>query len=172
MGQLTEQEKIEDFERIKDMLDELNQAAEILQVGEDNSETVMMVVLPTTMEDWEEEYKTDMHMATCYIMQPEGEEGQPTKYMMIYTPILVDVSTLDELEVLRYISELNRTLLVGSCFYGEDLNDGRRLVQIKWTIGGYAGEPFDEGIVCEALYELGSTYDTIKAHLKEMISRA
>ena len=169
MALITEQDRIEEFQNIKDVLDKLDIAAEILKPREGQPQSCLMVSLPTDIEDWEKEYETDMHMAVCNLIQLDTEEAQQTKYLMIYSAVMVDMSGVDELGIYRFLNEANRNLKVGTCFFGEDLNDGRKLVQLKWMIGGYVDEYLDAGVVGEAILELGNTYDTLKEQLLKQV---
>ncbi|MGN0330596.1 MAG: hypothetical protein ACI4D5_05075 [Kineothrix sp.] len=168
MAIITEEDRLREYENIKEILDELDVAAEILRIGDESEMSCMMISLPTEVEDWREEYKTDLHMATAHLIQLSEDQEQLTKYLMVYVPVQVDLRETDELEVLRLINRINNTLAVGTCFYGKEPTSERMLLQIKWMIGGRVDENLDEGVVCEAIYELGATYDRLKAQLLEL----
>lgn len=168
MSLITEKDRIKEFENIKEILSRLDIAAEILKAGERLEESCLLLSMPTNMEDWRAEFEEDLHLATGYLVQMGEEEEQQTKYLMLYMPIQVDLSGCDELEILRFANKTNETLPVGTCFCKEDEESGRMLLQIKCIIGGYVDEFLDEGVVCEAVYELGYAYDRLKQELQEL----
>ena len=172
MARITERDRIEEFENIQEMLNTLEVAAKILEAGPNLEESCMLISLPTNVEDWEEEYKEDLHIATGYLIQMGEEENQQTKYLMLYMPVQVDLTSVDELVLLKLANELNQTLPVGACFVGKDKNSERVLLQIKCFIGGYVEEFLDEGVVCEAVFELGSIYDRLKEQLLDLVQQS
>lgn len=168
MAVITEQDRIEEFENLKEILDRLDVAAQIIPAGQGLEQSCLMICMPTDMEDWKEEYKTDLHIAAAYLIQMSDDEEQLTKYLMIYMPIQVDLEEEKELEILRLVNEVNQNIAYGTCFYGKDSVSGKWLLQIKWLIGGDVGHYLDEGVVCETIFELGSIYDMLKERLLKL----
>ena len=165
MAIITEHDRKKEFEHIKEFLDALDVAADIAETGADQGQTCLLISLPTEIENWKEEYQTDLHLATGYLFQLSDDEDQLTKYLMLYMPVKVDLRDVDELELLRLVNELNRKMRIGTCFYGTEENTGRVLLQVKWLIGGRVDVFLDEGVVCEAVFELGALYDQLKEQL-------
>ena len=168
MALITEQDRIKEFENIKEFLEELEVAAEILQKGGSLEESCLLLSMPTETEELNGILPDDLHMATAYLTQTGDEEDQLTKYLTIYMPIQVDLTGADEGKVLKYVNDCNESFPFGTCFYGENPLTGRMLVQVKWSIGGPVDELLDEGVVCEAIFELGCLYDLLKEELLEM----
>ena len=168
MAFITEKDRLDEFENLKELLDELEVAAEIIPAGPVVEQSCLMIALPTNIEDWEQEYKTDLHMAAAYLIQIGDDEEQLTKYMMIYMPVQVDLTGVDELAVLKLINEANKEISFGTCFYAEEQNSKRMLLQVKCLIGGAVDEYLDEGVVCEVIYDLGVIYDMLKERLLKL----
>lgn len=169
MALITEKDRIQEFENIKSILQEVDVAAEVLKKGSNLEQSCMVISMPTAVEEWKEEFQEDLHVASAYLTQLGEDEEQLTKYLVIYMPIQVDVSGVDELTILKFVNDSNMQMPVGTCFYCEDPKDGRMLVQVKWSVGGRVDELLDEGVICEAVYELGYAYDMLKEHLLEMV---
>lgn len=165
---ITERDRVEEFENLKEVLDELEVAAEIIPSGEGLEQSCLLICLPTGTEDWEEEYKTDLHIASAYLIQLDEDESQLTKYLMLYMPIQVDLKGADDLAILRLVNEVNQEISFGTCFYGKEPTTDRMLLQIKWLIGGAVDSFLDEGVICETIFELGGIYDRLKERLLEL----
>lgn len=172
MANITDKDRIKEYENMKDMLDSLEIACEILPKNALVEQSSLLISLPTSCEDWETEFETDMHVATGQLIQLSDDEQQLTKYLMLYVPIQVDVKGLDELVLLRLMNEVNSEIPIGTCFCAEEPGTGRLLLQIKWLIGGFVGEYIEEAVLCEALFEIGSVYDEVKEKLVELVEQA
>lgn len=169
MALITEQDRQNEFTSICSLLDKLEIAAQILPKNEMIDQACMMISLPTNCSDWSAETETgDLHLTTGYLVQIGEEENQQTKYLMLYMPVQVDVSNVDELTLLRYVNDLGKKFPFGSFFTQKDERTDRLLVQAKYMLGGYVGEELDGGVVGEVIYELGAAYDMIKADLLAM----
>lgn len=169
MPLIKEEEKKQEFENLKEILASLQIASEIMQKGDLVPETCLLITLPTTMKNWEEEYKTDMHMASAYLMQMDELDEQQTKYMMIYSQIQVDLADVPLAKIYPFLNLWNRYSAVGTYYVGEDPGTGKLLVHMKGIIGGGVEGFIDEAVICETIYELGYKYDEIKAELLELL---
>lgn len=171
MSLLTEQHRIDEFKHIKEFLEEIEVAAEVLEQGNMVQETCLMICLPTWNEDWKEEMEeeADLHFASGYLMQLGEEDEQLTKYLVLYMPIQVDLTGISREKALEFVNTVNLSLPLGTCFYAENPSDGRMMIHVKYMIGGYMEEYLDEGVVCETVLEMGYAYDTLKEELLELV---
>ena len=172
MAILTGADKKREFEHIMEFLNDLQIASNIIEAEDENGDQdcCLMVALPTGVEDWKEEYQTDIHLAVGTMIQLSDDKDQLTKYLMFYMAVQVDLQDADELAVLRLGNEWNRTMRVGSCIYGREKETGRTLLQVKCLIGACVDDDLDEGVVCETIYELGDLYDRLKEQLSALVS--
>ena len=171
MPLLSEQHKKEELKHMKEFLEEIEVAAEVLESGNLVEETCLMICLPTWKEDWKEEMEDqeDLHFASGYLMQLGEEDEQLTKYLALYMPIQVDLTGISREKVLEFVNTVNLSLPLGTCFYAENPSDGRMMIHVKYMIGGYVEEFLDEGVVCETVLEMGYAYDTLKEQLLELV---
>lgn len=160
----SEQEKIEEFQRLRDFLDSVEIAAEVVPKSSLSEEPTLLVCLPGGEEIAEEEEPTveKLHVAAGYLLDFDETEQRLAKYLLFYTQIAVDLSAMKVEEVLLLLNELNRTVRVGHYFLGSPEKNGPQIVQYRATVTGVDGEPFDEGIVADTILEMGVGYETAK----------
>ena len=117
----TIEEKTEEFERLKEFLDSVEIAAEILPPGKLTEEPSLLVCLPS-VEDAGREGEIrpeELHVAAGYFLNLDDTEQRLTKYLIFYTQIEAEFSSMSDLEILTLINQLNRTVRVGHYFYGK-----------------------------------------------------
>ena len=166
--ELTQEKKREEFQKLKDFLDEVEIVAEIAEKGKLFEDTVLLVSLPTAEELTEDRELTEeeLHLAAGYLMEPEEKERRLTRYLMFYTRIYADLSELTRAEVLSMVNELNRKVRIGNYFLGP-MDGGEEAVQYRIMMAGIPGEPVDEGLVADTLLEMGNAYDVAAGALKK-----
>ena len=86
MALITDQDRREEFENLKEYFEEVDIISQIIDKKEPYNQACMLIALPTSDDTiWEsEEMPEDPHLATAYLMQLGEEENQLTKYMMLY----------------------------------------------------------------------------------------
>lgn len=167
------EEKIEEeLNYIRDFLEDFEIAAEVLPKGKLIDQTTLMICLPSVEdEEDEEEEEIDyrkLHIAYAYMLDLAEEEERLAKYLLIYTHVRVDSTDLSEEEMLSLLNDLNAVVRIGHFFYGEVEGEEQPVVQYRMMVAGAVDQPFDEGIVADAILEMGVGYDMAK----EMIRRA
>lgn len=166
----SDQEKIEELQRLRDFLDSVEIAAEVIPKGKLGDEILMLVALPTHDEDPEAEEISpeQIHAASVMMMDLDDNEKRLAKYLMFYTQIEADLSNMTIAEVILLLNDLNRTVRIGHYFLAEKEEGGPQVVHYRATVAGVEDEPFDEGIVADAILEMGIGYD----YAKEVIRQA
>ena len=168
------EEKItEELNYIRDFLEEFEIAAEVLPKSKLIEQTSLLICLPSVEdeEDDEEEGEIDyskLHIAYAYLLDFADTEKRLAKYLLLYTHVRVDASAMSTEEMLALLNDLNAVVRVGHFFYGEVEGEEHPVVQYRALVTGAVDQPFDEGIVADAILEMGVGYDTAK----EMIRRA
>lgn len=175
MPLLTKKEKDTELKQICEMLNSYDFIAEFLPKGNLFDESCVFLSMPTDdEEDFDEnDPNADLHMAVMYLLQldPE-EEAQMTKYLLLVFKLLVDISSIEEAKLYKFINEMNQFIRLGTLFVGEDkLPDGKieRTIQYKHLIGASTDENFDEGLIGEAIIEMGFYYDEIKERVSVLL---
>lgn len=165
----TNQEKIEEFTRLRDFLESVEVASEVIPKGEMAEDTTLLVCLPGTDELAEDEEPTaeKLHVAAGYLLDLGESEKRLAKYMLFYTQIPADTSHMKVEEVLLMLNELNRTVRVGHYFLGKTEENQPLMVQYRATVTGVDGEPFDEGIVADTILEMGVGYEVAREALNQ-----
>lgn len=164
-----DEEKRTELERIAAFLGSVEIPAQVLAKGPYVPESSLLICLPSAEEFAEELTEENaqelLHMATGNLVDV-GEAGSPiAKYLSLYSQIRADLAGLEELDILRLINEMNRAIPVGHFFYGEE--NGQMMIQYRAAIMGDAAEPFEEGIVANAILEMGIGYDRMKEAVEE-----
>ena len=157
----TDQEKMQEFERLKDFLESLDMAAEILPKGNVLDDIVLLVSLPSIEEypDDREATEADLHLAAGYLMDLDDTDQRLCKYLLFYSQIIVDLSSFERTEILENINQLNRNVRMGHYFYGPTDGKEEEMLQYRVMVSGAEDQPLDEGIVADALLEMGVGYD-------------
>ena len=178
MPLLTEEMKLKDMEQISEFLNELEIPAEVMKAGGWFDRGCVLIGLPTEEElDWDESLENlpeDVHIVCGFVVQlDQDSEEQLTKYFMMYAMIPTDLSSVDEVQVLELVNQMNKEIALGTFFYDETTdyqgrNQGGR-VQFRHNIGVPVDGTWDEGVVCEAILELGVYYDIMKERLEELV---
>ena len=93
----TDQEKMQEFERLKDFLESLDMAAEILPKGNVLDDIILLVSLPSIEEypDDREATEADLHLAAGYLMDLDDTDQRLCKYLLFYSQIIVDLSSFE-----------------------------------------------------------------------------
>ncbi|MDO4260624.1 MAG: hypothetical protein Q4C82_00970 [Eubacteriales bacterium] len=178
MPLLTEKERQEELEHISELLNGLELPAEVMTAGGMFDQSSLLIGLPTEEDiDWDkplEELPNDLHVAAGYLIQLDAEsEDQLTKYFMLYAQVLVDLTGVDELEILRTVNQMNQEIALGTFFYADttDLQGGvqGRRVQFRHSIGIPDDGEWDEGVLGETILEAGVYYDIMKERLTELL---
>lgn len=175
MPLLTQQEKDTELKQLCEMLNSYDFIAEFLPKGRLFDESCIFLSMPTDDDEEfdETDENADLHMAVMHLLQldPE-EEAQMTKYLLLVFKILVDISSIEETKLYKFLNEMNQFIRMGTLFIGEDkLADGKieRTIQYKHLIGASTDEHFDDGVVGEAIIEMGFYYDEIKEKLEALL---
>ena len=157
----TDQEKIQEFERLKDFLESLDLAAEILPKGNVLDDIILLVSLPSIEEypDDREATEADLHLAAGYLMDLDDTDQRLCKYLLFYAQIIVDLSSFERTEILENINQLNRNVRMGHYFYGPADGKEEEMLQYRVMVSGAEDQPLDEGVVADALLEMGVGYD-------------
>lgn len=171
---MTDIEKIEEFEQLKEFLGSLEIAAEIIPQGDMFGATSLLIALPGS-EDVNEELNVDniakLHMASASFVEWDEDDSQITKQLLLYTQIPVDVTGVDELSLLRLINEMNRTVRIGHYFYDHVMMKEEKMVQYRMVVTGVVEEPLDGAIVADALLEMGLGFNIMKDELEELTGK-
>ena len=157
----TDQEKMQEFERLKDFLESLDLAAEILPKGNVLDDIILLVSLPS-IEEYPSDRETteaDLHLAAGYLMDLDDTDQRLCKYLLFYSQIIVDLSSFERTEILENINQLNRNVRMGHYFYGPADGKEEEMLQYRVMVSGAEDQPLDEGIVADALLEMGVGYD-------------
>ena len=103
----TDQEKMQEFERLKDFLESLDMAAEILPKGNVLDDIILLVSLPSIEEypDDREATEADLHLAAGYLMDLDDTDQRLCKYLLFYSQIIVDLSSFERTEILENIDQ-------------------------------------------------------------------
>ena len=127
----TDQEKMQEFERLKDFLESLDLAAEILPKGNVLDDIILLVSLPSIEEypSDREATEADLHLAAGYLMDLDDTDQRLCKYLLFYSQIIVDLSGFERTEILENINQLNRNVRMGHYFYGPA--DGKEEEMLK-----------------------------------------
>ena len=157
----TDQEKMQEFERLKDFLESLDLAAEILPKGNVLDDIILLVSLPSIEEypDDREATEADLHLAAGYLMDLDDTDQRLCKYLLFYSQIIVDLSSFERTEILENINQLNRNVRMGHYFYGSADGKEEEMLQYRVMVSGAEDQPLDEGVVADALLEMGVGYD-------------
>ncbi len=160
----TDKEKIEEFTRLRDVLDSIEIASEVLPKGELSEETTLLVCLPSAekLPEEDEVKPEDLHMAAGYLIDLDDAEQKLAKYLLFYSQIPVDLSAMKVESVLLMINELNRKVRVGHYFLSQLEENGPYMVQYRATVSGMCDLPFDEGVVADTILEMGIAYDVAR----------
>ena len=157
----TDQEKMQEFERLKDFLESLDMAAEILPKGNVLDDIILLVSLPSIEEypSDREATEADLHLAAGYLMDLDDTDQRLCKYLLFYSQIIVDLSGFERTEILENINQLNRNVRMGHYFYGPADGKEEEMLQYRVMVSGAEDQPLDEGVVADALLEMGVGYD-------------
>ena len=157
----TDQEKMQEFERLKDFLESLDMAAEILPKGNVLDDIILLVSLPSIEEypNDREATEADLHLAAGYLMDLDDTDQRLCKYLLFYSQIIVDLSSFERTEILENINQLNRNVRMGHYFYGQADGKEEEMLQYRVMVSGAEDQPLDEGVVADALLEMGVGYD-------------
>ena len=157
----TDQEKMQEFERLKDFLEGLDLAAEILPKGNVLDDIILLVFLSSMQEypDDREATEADLHLAAGYLMDLDDTDQRLCKYLLFYSQIIVDLSSFERTEILENINQLNRNVRMGHYFYGPADGKEEEMLQYRVMVSGAEDRPLDEGVVADALLEMGVGYD-------------
>lgn len=175
MPLLTRKEKDTELKQICEVLNSYDFIAEFLPKGKLFEESCIFLSMPTDDEgDFDEnDENADLHMAVMYLLQLDTEEeAQMTKYLLLVFKLLVDISSIEERKLFQLINEMNQFARMGTFFIGEEeLPDGKieRTIQYKHLIGASTDEAFDEGVVGEAIIEIGFYYDELKERVLALL---
>ena len=125
--------------------------------------------LPTAEEFPEDHELTEeeLHLAVGYLVELDGEEERLSHYLMFYSQIEADVSELNRAEILSMLNELNRRVRLGCFFLGPVDGQDVEGIQYRIMVSGMPEEPFDEGLVADAILEMGTGYDIALGALRK-----
>jgi len=157
MPMISEADRIAEFKNLMDFLLIIDAPAKIMTKEAD---PYLLVALPTIDDMWEpQEMTEDGHFAFLRIEQLFGKN---TKYLVFETRIRFDCHGAPaEQKLLNVVNEINSKIMIGSLSV---IREGSAaVVQYRYALGTTAGENFPEASVCEAILEMGRTYDCIKA---------
>ena len=164
MALLTKEEKNQEIEALRTCLDELQFASAILPEGPWADQKGLLVELPGDEDaEWKAgEIPEDARIAAAYIMQLDEEEDQLTKYLLFCVVFPFTIGVEDEVKCLKLVNEMNSQIRMGSFYLEEDAAKEGYQVQYRLAVGAVADEPFDEGLVGEAILEMSLYYDLIE----------
>lgn len=134
----TDQEKMQEFERLKDFLESLDLAAEILPKGNVLDDIILLVSLPS-IEEYPSDRETteaDLHLAAGYLMDLDDTDQRLCKYLLFYSQIIVDLSGFERTEILENINQLNRNVRMGHYFYGPADGKEEEMLQYRVMVSG------------------------------------
>ena len=174
MPLLSKEQKNQELVEIKDFLNELEFAAAILPSGPWAEQDSLLVQLPTDKEiDWKSDDLPDnAYIAVGNMLQlDEKDDRQLTKYLMFYFMLPEVVAQGKELEALQIVNEMNQIVRMGSFFFGEGQGaEGvNNYIQYRLTIGTSTEGSFDEGVVGEAIIEMGLYYDIMSDKMEALL---
>ena len=174
MPLLSKEQKNQELVEIKDFLNELDFAAAILPSGPWAEQDSLLIHLPTDAEvEWDSEDLPDnAYIAVGNLLQlDEEDERQLTKYLMFYFMLPEIIVQGKEAEALMIVNEMNQIIRMGSFFFGEGQGpDGvNNYIQYRLTIGASTEDSFDEGVVGEAIIEMGMYYDIVKEKVETFL---
>ena len=69
------------------------------------------------------------------------------------------MSSFERTEILENINQLNRNVRMGHYFYGPADGKEEEMLQYRVMVSGAEDQPLDEGVVADALLEMGVGYD-------------
>lgn len=171
MPLLNKEDKRKELEVICDFLNNLEFPAAILPEGPWAEESSLLVELPIEEEvDWNgEEFPEDAPIAAAHILQLSEEEKQLTKYLVFYFMLPEGIGEDKEAEALKLVNTMNQQIRMGSFFYGESQgkNGLENHIQYRLSIGVSTDEMWDEGVVGEALIEMGLYYDLMQEEISK-----
>ena len=124
----TDQEKMQEFERLKDFLESLDLAAEILPKGNVLDDIILLVSLPSIEEypSDREATEADLHLAAGYLMDLDDTDQRLCKYLLFYSQIIVDLSSFERTEILENINQLNRNVRMDIIFMDRQMEKKRK----------------------------------------------
>lgn len=162
-----EQEKLEELEYLRDFLNEVEIASEVLPKSEIADEDILLVCLPSVEDAMEGDdvNPEKMHVVSGYLLDLASGENRLAKYLLLYTVINADISAMTAAEVVLLLNELNRTVRVGHYFLGAVEGGDVPMVQYRATVAGAEGEHFDGGVVADTIVEMGIGYDIVQKSL-------
>ena len=165
----SEQEKLEELEYLRDFLNDVEIASEVIPKNQIFVESTLLICLPSVEDimEGDEVVPEKMHVASAYLLDLDDTEKRLAKYLLFYTQIKTDISALSTMEVILLLNELNRTVRVGHYFFGEVDGEEAPMVQYRATITGADGENFDGGLVADTILEMGVGYDMVKDKLMQ-----
>lgn len=164
----TAEMKIRELNQLKEELEELELAAEVLTPGKVAEDVTLLVCLPSVDEvpdDVEDLESEDLHLASGMLVDLDDTGKSLAKYLIFYSQIRVKLENPEEQTILKMVNFMNRTSRVGHYFYGPAEEGQESLVQYRATVTGAAGEPFDAGVVADTILEMGMGYDLMKEML-------
>lgn len=175
MPLLSKEDRKQELEEISEFLNELEIAAVILPEGPWADQSGLLVELPTDEDvDWDaEELPENAHVAAAYLMQLDEEsQDQLTKYLLFYFMMPGRLEDVDELTVLKLVNSMNQQVRMGSFFYGEGqgTEGPGKYIQYRLAVGASTDSSWDEGLVGEAIIEMGFYYDMMDQRLQELLS--
>lgn len=162
MPLLTKKEKEKDLIAVRDFLNELDFAAALLPDGPWADQKGLILLLPTDAEmDWkEDELPEDAPYAAAYLMQlDQEEENQMTKYLLFYFMLPQKIEDRVAGQALELVNRMNQQIRMGCFYLGKDQVSEEKCIQYRLTVGNAADAPWDEGVIGEALIEMGLYYD-------------
>lgn len=164
----------EELQYIKKFCDEYEFDTEFVPDMMGSSEPMLMAFLPTSDESvWSgEDLPEDPHVAMLLITQipSENEETQPirTKYLKIYTRVMVDLSEASELSILKLINDANSELDMGRLYYSASEGDEMPMVKYIIELPEDIETEFAPEAVAEAIVYAGGIYDWMKEALQKL----
>ena len=158
----TDQEKMQEFERLKDFLESLDLAAEILPKGNVLDDIILLVSLPSIRRIFpsdREATEADLHLAAGYLMDLDDTDQRLCKYLLFYSQIIVDLAALTSRDSGEHQSaESERSYGTLFLWTGRWKRRGNAAVPGHGS-PGQEDQPLDEGTVADALLEMGVGYD-------------
>lgn len=170
MAIIDNEDRIEDFEELKEAFDAVGIVSKVIDKGDLVGEPCMMIALPTEDDaDLSDEGENaDLHLAAAYLTQLSRSEKQMTKYLMLYAQVKTDLEGMEEGRILSLVNRMNQEQMLITFIYGKARPEEPCTVQLKCTVGALDDEYPDEALVCEAVVEMGAAYDRMKQELREL----
>ncbi len=164
MPLLNKEQRNQELAEIKEFLNELDFAAAILPSGPWAEQDSLLVHLPTEEEVnlESEDLPENAYVAVGNLLQlDEEDDRQLTKYLLFYFMIPEAIDQEKEFDALKIVNEMNTIARMGSFFLGESQGPTgmNNHIQYRLTIGTSTDGTFDEGVVGEAIIEMGMYYD-------------